>query len=63
MSIHRTSREVAIGRITLIYLSIYLSIYLEEDLVDLVEGEGRDYIESPMSDGTIEEDFEEALAR
>jgi len=35
----------------------------EEDLVDLVEGEGRDYIESPMSDGTIEEDFEEALAR
>ena len=63
MSIHRSSREVAIGRITLIYLSIYLSIYLEEDLVDLVEGEGRDYIESPMSDGTIEEDFEEALAR
>jgi len=38
-----------------------------EDILDEegVEGggEGRDYIESPMSDGTIEEDFEEALAR
>ena len=26
-------------------------------------GGGRDYLQSPMSDGTIEEDFEEALAK
>ena len=27
------------------------------------ETTGRDYLQSPMSDGTIEEDFEEALAK
>ena len=26
-------------------------------------GGGREFLESPMSDGTIEEDFEEALAK
>ena len=50
-----------------IALLFTLFIYLFLDILDEegVEGggEGRDYIESPMSDGTIEEDFEEALAR
>ncbi|XP_023343740.1 rho GTPase-activating protein 8 isoform X2 [Eurytemora carolleeae] len=35
--------------------------FLEEEGVE--GGEEREYLESPISDGTIEEDFEEALAR
>ena len=42
-------------------ISLLLDILDEEGVEG--GGEGRDYIESPMSDGTIEEDFEEALAR
>ena len=41
-------------------MNIFLD-FLEEDGVE--GGEEREYLESPMSDGTIEEDFEEALAR
>ena len=41
-------------------INIFLD-FLEEDGVE--GGEEREYLESPMSDGTIEEDFEEALAR
>ena len=36
----------------------HLSSDFEEE-----ETNGRDYLQSPMSDGTIEEDFEEALAK
>ena len=41
-------------------MNIFLD-FLEEEGVE--GGEEREYLESPISDGTIEEDFEEALAR
>eukprot|EP00092_Neocalanus_flemingeri_P033272 GFUD01036183.1.p1 GENE.GFUD01036183.1~~GFUD01036183.1.p1 ORF type:complete len:520 (+),score=159.53 GFUD01036183.1:131-1690(+) len=38
--------------------------YEEEEIPAVgCSGEGRDYLDSPMSDGTIDEDFEEALAK
>ncbi len=43
------SREIAV-----------LVLDIEEDLEDM---DGRNCIDSPISDGTIEEDFEQALAK
>ena len=40
-------------------LQLLCSEFEEEE----TNGGGRDYLQSPMSDGTIEEDFEEALAK
>ena len=40
-------------------LHLLCSEFEEEE----TNGGGRDYLQSPMSDGTIEEDFEEALAK
>ena len=45
-----------------LYLSIPISIYLLE-IEDELEDVDRNCIDSPISDGTIEEDFEQALAK
>ena len=41
----------------------YISEYGESDSTAGGLGQEREYMESPMSDGTIEEDFEAALAK
>ena len=41
-------------------LQIKINLDLEEELEDM---NGRNVIDSPISDGTIEEDFEQALAK
>jgi Rho GTPase-activating protein 1 len=48
------------------YPTIYfvIAVQLLEEKLDLMNssaGTGLDYLESPVSDGTIEENFEEAL--
>jgi hypothetical protein len=42
-------------------LAQFLADPLLEEKLDLTVGSGMDFLESPGSDGTIEENFEEAL--
>ena len=44
-------------------IRLYVQEYGESDPTAGGLGQEREYMESPMSDGTIEEDFEAALAK